>query len=304
MKILVAVDGSHQAALAASWVAQLPLTSADDVVVVAVAERPVLLGAWGYTLTPAAASSLDRQWTHVRGETHRAAEAGVAAFALTKCAVSAVVLEGHPIPVLIDLAASTGADVIVVGPHGHGSVESILLGSISQALLHAMPTSVLVAREPTRPPRRVLLATDGSPHSLAAARFLACLPLAADAQINVLVSVGGWLAKHVRNAAVEEPDLATFEGSRATGIIDATVAALAAGGRSGTPVIRLGDAKRAILAAARDLDIDLIVTGARGIGGFRGLLLGSVSRAVSKGAPCSTLVVADTCATPSNGDRR
>ena len=57
------------------------------------------------------------------------------------------------------------------------------------------------------------------------------------------------------------------------------------------PLIRDGDPKREILDAARELDADLIVTGARGAG-VQEPVLGSVSRGVSKAAPCSTLVVA------------
>ncbi len=304
MKIVVAVDGSPQSALAAGWTAQLPLTEADDVVVASVAERPVVLGAWGYMHTQVTEALMGEAWMHVQSEARRAVEEGAAMLASAGCAVRAVVLEGHPIPGLIEFIATTAADLVVVGPHGHGRLESILLGSVSQALLHSMPTSVLVAREPVRAPRRVLFATDGSPHSLAAARFLARFPLPVEARIDVLVAVDSWPTGYTSNGPIEMPDLVTFERTRAAEIIGDTVAALEAGGRTGTPVIRQGDAKREILAAARELESDLIVTGARGIGGFRGLLLGSVSRAVSKAARCSTLVVAHGGASPSNGGRR
>jgi nucleotide-binding universal stress UspA family protein len=92
--------------------------------------------------------------------------------------------------------------------------------------------------------------------------------------------------------------------TRPTEIIYAAVAPLASGCRTGTPVIRQGDAKRAILAAARDLARDLIITGARGIGHFRDLVLGSPSRAVSMGNSCSTLVVTGGGASVSDGGRR
>lgn len=292
MKIVVAVDGSPQAALAVSWLAQLPLTAGDDVTVASVAQHPALVGAWSYMHTQATETLISAAWTEVQDEARRAAEEAAATLASASCAVRTVVLEGHPIQGLVEVVTTTGADLIVVGPHGHGRLESILLGSVSQTLLHSMPTSVLVAREPVGVPRRVLIATDGSAHSLAAARFLTRLPLPAEARIDVVAVISDWPAAWSDHGAVDVSDFATLERRRASGMIDDTVATLEAGGRSGTPVIRQGDPKREILAAAREFESDLIVTGARGIGGFRGLLLGSVSRAVSKAARCSTLVVA------------
>ncbi len=304
MRIIVAVDGSPQAALGAAWTTQLALTEADEVIVASIAERPVLLGAWGYVHIRVTEDLMGEAWLGVQSGARRAVEEAASLVASAGCPVRAVVVEGHPIPGLIDLVETTDADLIVVGPHGQGRLESILLGSVSQALLHAMPTSVLVAREPVQAPRRVLIATDGSPHSLAAARFLARLPLPADTWIGILVAVDSWPARYAHDEPMVVPDLVALEESRVAEIVGATAAALESGGRTGTPVVRQGDAKRAILAAASELDCDLVVTGARGTGGFRGLLLGSVSRAVSKGAPRSTLVVAHGGASRSKGAQR
>ncbi|MEQ4724178.1 universal stress protein [Nonomuraea sp. B19D2] len=43
-------------------------------------------------------------------------------------------VRGHPVEVLRQ--AANGADLLVVGSHGHGTVTGMLLGSVSQELLH------------------------------------------------------------------------------------------------------------------------------------------------------------------------
>jgi nucleotide-binding universal stress UspA family protein len=52
-----------------------------------------------------------------------------------------------------------------------------------------------------------------------------------------------------------------------------------------------GDVAHAILAAAAELEADVIVTGTRGLGGMRSLLLGSVSHALVHHADRAVLVV-------------
>lgn len=54
------------------------------------------------------------------------------------------VVHGHPLEVLKE--AATGADLLVVGSRGHGQLAGMLLGSISQALLHHTPCPLAVVR--------------------------------------------------------------------------------------------------------------------------------------------------------------
>jgi nucleotide-binding universal stress UspA family protein len=65
----------------------------------------------------------------------------------------------------------SGADLILVGSHGHGAVGRFLLGSIAQGVLRTAPCSVEIVRiaPVASSPRRVLLATDGSDCSVGAA---------------------------------------------------------------------------------------------------------------------------------------
>lgn len=290
MRFVVALDGSEQALRGARLVASLPLGADDEVLLASILERPALIGAWGYVRTPATAELYAQAWEQAQRDARRAVESGSAVLADSRCTVRRLVREGHAINGLIGLIKKTAPDIVVVGPHGRGRLETILLGSVTQSLLHAMPASVLVAREPVRAPQCVLLATDGSDHSLAAARLLARFPLPEEAQIHVVTVVDVRHLPPLPHDGVA--DLVALVQRGAAEINHRSADVLEGSGRTVKAVIRHGDPKREILATAHELGADLIVTGARGIGGFRSLILGSVSRAVSKAAPCSTLVVA------------
>lgn len=51
---------------------------------------------------------------------------------------------GDPAQALIDIANSTHADAIVVGRRGHGQLQGLLLGSVSQKLSCLAPCAVMV----------------------------------------------------------------------------------------------------------------------------------------------------------------
>jgi nucleotide-binding universal stress UspA family protein len=62
-----------------------------------------------------------------------------------------------------------------------------------------------------------------------------------------------------------------------------------AGGVDVTKVVREGSASHVLLEEAADAD--LLVVGSRGLGGFRGLLLGSVGQQCAHHAPCPLVIV-------------
>lgn len=291
MKIGIAVDGSSPSRAGVDFVASLPLRGSDQVSIISVAQPPLLLGAAPFGHIPAVAG-FRQQLVEVSGQrAERFAEHAVERLVEVPCPVTAIVRRGHPVDVLIRLAEELDLDLLVLGPRGAGRIGSILLGSVSQALLHAMPTSILVARAPTGAPRSVLIAVDGSPQSAAAVTFLGGFPLPSGVDLRVVVSVTSWTDEYRGIEGRDWFDLVAAERKHARGIADRMIERLELQGRTCAPIIRDGDPKREILDAALEMDAGLIVTGARGLGGFTGLVLGSVSRAVSKAAPCSVLVV-------------
>ncbi|MGI8757634.1 MAG: universal stress protein [Acidimicrobiales bacterium] len=57
-----------------------------------------------------------------------------------------VVETGDPGSTICDLAARVGADVVVIGSQGHGWLQRVLIGSVSNYVLHHAPCPVLVMR--------------------------------------------------------------------------------------------------------------------------------------------------------------
>lgn len=62
--------------------------------------------------------------------------------------VAAERLEGSPKKMIVEEAERWGADLIIVGTHGHGGVTRFPIGSVAQAVVAHAPCSVEVVRRP------------------------------------------------------------------------------------------------------------------------------------------------------------
>lgn len=138
---------------------------------------------------------------------------------------------------------------------------------------------------------RIVVGIDGSSSSLAALRWAAQEARARGSTVRAVL-VAGALDAHGR--IVGERVDAGHAQREARGELDALVDAALAGSppedaRDVEREVVVGLPAPALLDAAADAD--LLVVGSRGLGGFRGLLLGSVSRAVMQRARCPVVVV-------------
>ena len=207
-------------------------------------------------------------------------------------AVRHVVVCDLPARALLD--AARGADLLAVGPRGRGELRELMLGSVSQACLHHAPCPVAIVRgndEPAAPTAgadgRVVAGVDGSEDSGRALRWALD-----DARVRgaTVAAVHAWHAPYSMSFASAAVDFSAFEDA-AGRLLDQAVDAAGAEFRD-VPVERVlvaGTATDALLGAARDAV--LVVVGGRGVGGFRGLLLGSVSQQLAHHAPCPVVVV-------------
>ena len=196
--------------------------------------------------------------------------------AAPKADIDTAAVEGDPAAALLDLAASRGDALLIVGSKGMTGSQRFLLGSVANKISHHAVGDVLIARTddaaPVALPRRVLIGTDGSKTASRALRRGLDLASAIAAEVTVLMAGGG--GGRTDKVLDEAADL----GSQA-GVDTTTVAA------SGEPADEL-------LAAAEDHD--LLVVGNKGMTGAARFLLGSVPNKVSHHMSTDLLIVRTT----------
>jgi len=213
-----------------------------------------------------------------------AAAAKVAATAAPGVVVEQEVLDGFPVPRLLD--ETTTAQLVVVGDRGRGGVVGLLLGSVAATLAARGACPVVVVRGIEPPGGPVVLGVDGSPGSEPA---LAAAFEAAAARAVPLVAVYAW------RDLLLDPALASHDWAVVEQQGRAELAERLAGWSGKYPDVPV---RRVIVrdAPARALveqsvTAQLLVVGSHGRGGVGALLLGSVSHAVLHRSHCPVMIV-------------
>ena len=146
MKILLAVDGSPCSDDATEEVANRPWPSGSTVKVLNAFEIPIAPTPEGWVLPANYFDELDKAIRR-QSETivDEAAEKLRAKLDKTMEVIKKSI-PGTPRGAVIDEAESWGADLIVIGSHGYGRFERLLLGSVSQSVVAHAKCSVEVVR--------------------------------------------------------------------------------------------------------------------------------------------------------------
>ena len=286
MRVLFATDGSSDARAAAAFLRRLPWAAGSRLRIVSVIEpRPSPLdlpGVQGYY--DALAAEGGRVVDEARISLSGAAPSETA------------LLGGVPRDEIVREATDWEADLVVVGARGLGLVDAWLLGSVSLAVARRVECAVLIVKGEGRRFERVVIGLDGSDEAANAASFVAGWPL--DARHSVRL-IGVVEPVHFPTTAPDliRPQLAAtvrelkaerrLELSKALDQVAPLFETHGVTVSRETPEGHPAD----VITAAAEADTDLVVVGARGLGGVKRLLLGSVSENVLRAALSPVLIV-------------
>jgi|SRR5215472_4265305 len=146
MKVLLAIDGSACSDSAVTEVASRPWPVGTEFRVLSAYELPMVPTPEAWAISPEYYDAIEDA---ARAHAQSAVEAG--RLKLTdkfgdSCVTTTAIVPGSAKSVILDHAEAWGADLIVVGSHGYGAWERLLLGSVSQAVVSHAKCSVEVVR--------------------------------------------------------------------------------------------------------------------------------------------------------------
>jgi nucleotide-binding universal stress UspA family protein len=298
MRILLAVDGSvpsdHAVALVSSL--QLPPDSLVRVIAVQAPYTDALAMTWA--AMGDAGTNLETE-EEASARVHRDAVARAEASLLRDgLTVEGFLIHGRPGSSIVDEAAALGADLVVVGSRGHGTIATMVLGSTASEVVDHAPCPVLVARMEHLGP--VAFADDGSHSARTAEKVFTEWPLFRDEHVTVLtvaelaVPVAAGFTPGMYDQALEAYTRSANEARYETeNEANAEAHRLVDAGLAADAVALEGDPASEILRFAAERGIATLVVGTRGHTGLARLILGSVARNVLLHAGCSVLVVRD-----------
>ena len=297
-KILLATDGSEEAALAAQTAADLANRTNSELHIVHV-RAGITPHYPGYYIGPGVVEDAEekgrkhRDWEAQRlletqAEQLRAAGGSVAQLHLRV---------GRPEREIIALAEELSARLIIPGSRGRGGVRRALMGSVSDSVVRHAHCPVMVVRgEAVVFPNKILLATDGSEEANLAASTAAEMAKSTNSELHVVC------VEHTPDIFYEMPGIVldpNLQSRLEEGVDEAAKTTLEeqvqkikeTGIEVAGAHTREGFPDEEIVGVAGRLSAGLIVMGSRGRGPLRRALLGSVSDSVVRHAHCPVLVV-------------
>lgn len=147
MKILVATDGSNNSISIIEMVNNLDLTPEDEIKVITIVDMAVPMAVDMYAGYLASTTEIEQ---NLRDNAKKIIDDCCMEIKnleeFRELNITSKILTGSPESRIVETAEEMKADLIIVGSHGYNRWERLLLGSVSDSVVHHAPCSVLVVR--------------------------------------------------------------------------------------------------------------------------------------------------------------
>ena len=148
MKILLPVDGSAHSDAAVEEVARRPWPPHSEVKAITASEIPIVLGMEPWAVLPEYFENLEKAVREAAHSVIQSALAKLQAIEDKSLKISGEVIQGSPKQVIVEEAERWNADLVVIGSRGLGAWNRLLLGSVSNSVVHHANCSVEIVRKP------------------------------------------------------------------------------------------------------------------------------------------------------------
>lgn len=208
-----------------------------------------------------------------------------------------VVEEGDPAKVITRIAGDEAPDLLIMGTHGRGGFQRLVLGSVTEKVLRLVACPVLTVPPPaaagTPTFRTILCAVDFGPSAIRALEYALSLAKEADSRL-ILLHVVEPLADSVIPGEPVGHSIVDLQKSlhrEATTRLTALLPPDAQSWCRPEALVTSGNARLETLRVAREGQAELIVMGVQGRGAIDLLLFGSTTHHVIRegGMPVLTL---------------
>lgn len=206
--------------------------------------------------------------------------------------LEALVCEGEPFEVVIDVANARKADLIAIGTHGRKGLKKLFIGSVTSRVIEGSPCDVLVVKKTFRKCtgryESILLSFDGSKFSRKALDLACELSKIDGSNITAIYVIPRYeeMIEFFATSFIKENLRRDAENI----MEKARTIAEAHGVNMNTKIVE-GDEAEKIIDTANGLKNDLIIRGTHGWTGINRAIIGSIAERVIIGAPCPVLVV-------------
>lgn len=296
MKIFVPVDGSENSLRALEYLkiqSELPWENPEVEVFFSIARVP------GRIYAHETAEELHQYYEHE----------AQAVFKKVKHVLEGSTLKPHytygvgdTVDTIVKAIHAYEPDLIVVGSHGRGALNSFLFGSVSNSILAKVDIPMLVIRDVIPPDHdhiRIGLAVDGSEYSLLAAKFILSHrelfgPEAKFVLANVVPDFKSIAMPSRAGVALSVMTQSEVEEYQKSEFAKAVNPAKALFDEAGVPVetrCLCGEAGTEMAEFADSEELDVLVLGSHGYDNFEAAVLGSVATRIASTCKAPLLII-------------